>query len=235
MRGMILASLIWFVAAAWLPAVAPVPDSVEEALLRAHEIPTDGAGAMAYVRRRLAAVDPARIKRLVVRLGDDSFAVREEASKQLLLLGGRVRPQLQEATRHADPEVRVRAAACLRQIEKENIGTALLVAAVRVVGYRAPAGATAFLLELLPNVEDEMIAPSIRLALADLAVRGGKADPILVAALSSDLASRRQAAVVALCRGGARDQMPALRKRLADADRSVRLAASKRASDVRGI
>jgi HEAT repeat protein len=226
MRGMILASLISFGATAWLPAVAPVPYSDEEALLRHNKIPTDGVAAMAYVRQRLAPIDTGRVKRLISQLGDDSFTVREEASRQLLLLGGRVRRQLQEAARHEDPEVRTRADTCLRQVEKENIGSALLGAAVRVVGYRAPAGATAYFMDLLPGVEDEALSSPIRLALADLAVRGGKADPVLVKALSSDLAWRRQVAVTALCKGGAGDQLPALRKLLGDADKSVRLAAA---------
>lgn len=224
MRSTVLAALI--ASAASLPAVAPFPDSAEEALLRENKVPTDGAGALAYVRRRLAPLDPARVKRLVAQLGDDSFAAREEASRELLLLGGRVRRQLVEAARNEDPEVRTRAAACLRRIDREDVGSSVLGAAVRVVGYRAPAGATAYLLDLLPGLEGEAVASSLRLALADLAVRGGKADPVLVEALSSDLAWRRQAAVAALCQGGASDQLPAMRKLLGDADKAVRLTAA---------
>ena len=224
MRSTILAALI--ASAASLPAVAPIPDSAEEALLRENKIPTDGPGAMAYVRRRLAPLDPARVKQLVVLLGDDSFAAREEASRELLLLGGRVRRPLLDATRDDDPEVRTRAAACLRRIDRDDIGSSVLGAAVRVVGYRAPAGATAYLLDLLPGLEGEAVASPIRLALADLAVRSGKTDPVLVEALSSDLAWKRQAAVAALCRGGATDQLPAVRKLLGDPDKAVRLTAA---------
>jgi hypothetical protein len=221
---MVLVVLI--ASAASLPAVAPIPDSAEEALLRENKIPTDGAGAMAYVRRRLAPLDPTRVKELVVQLGDDSFAAREEASRHLLLLGGRVRRELLEAARHEDPEVRTRASACLRRIDREDIGSSVLGAAVRVVGYRAPAGATAYLLDLLPGLEGEAVASSVRLALADLAFRGGTSDTILVEAMSSDLAWKRQAAVAALCRGGASDQLPAMRKLLGDPDKAVRLTAA---------
>ena len=226
MRGMILACLVLLGAGAWLPAVAPFPESGEEAILRENKVATDGVGAMAYVRSRLAPLDAARVKRLIAQLGDDSFAVREEASRQLLLLGDRIRRQLQDAARHEDPEVRTRAQTCLRRIEREKVASTLLGAAIRVVGYRQPDGAASYLMDLLPGVEGEPIAVTIRLALADLAVRDGKADPVLVKALTSDLAWKRQVAVVALCKGGASDQLPAMRKLLGDAERPVRLAAA---------
>ena len=72
---------------------------------------------------------------------------REEASRATAPARRPGPPALQEAARHEDPEVRARAAACLRRIDREDVGATVLGAAVRVVGCRSPPGATALLLE----------------------------------------------------------------------------------------
>jgi hypothetical protein len=52
---------------------------------------------------------PDQINRLVAQLGDDSFAKREEAEKQLTQFGVRAFPHLQQAIQDADLEIVVRA------------------------------------------------------------------------------------------------------------------------------
>jgi hypothetical protein len=59
--------------------------------------------------------------------------------------------------------------------------------------------------------------------LPELAVRDGKAEPDLVAALSDKSSLKRAAAAAALCRANAPDVMPRVRKLLADRDPKVRL------------
>lgn len=221
MRGLPLCCLLLLAAA---PAAVDVGLADDEKTLREHKAPTDGAGLLEFLRKRFTVtVGDERIKALIEQLGDDSFEKREEASRQLTALGTRAKKQLQDALRHADLEVRTRAAACLRQLDRDAMNNQLLGAAVRVLAQRRPAGAAALLLEQLPALGDDPLVGDIRAALVPLAVRDGKAEPSLVAALKDRQPARREAAALALARAGAPDVLPALRGLLADDDRAVRL------------
>ncbi len=58
------------------------------ALLKASGIATDGPGLVAFFRQRTRdRADETSIKTLIRRLGDDSFKIREKASKQLVTIG----------------------------------------------------------------------------------------------------------------------------------------------------
>jgi hypothetical protein len=208
-------------------AVAPAggsAGSADEKLLRDHKIATDGPGLLDYFRKRtLGDAGLARINELVRQLGDDEFEVREKAAEGLVALGPRARSALQAALKDPDLEIRMRARQCLDKIDK-GADEALRVsaAAVRVLARLRPAGAAGVLLGYLPSAEDESIAEEARLALAELAVRGGKVEPVLVAGLKDRLAVRRAAAAVALCRARAAAHFGAIRKLLADPDLEVR-------------
>jgi hypothetical protein len=67
------------------------------------------------------------------------------------------------------------------------------------------------------------VAETIRHALETLAVRDGKAEPALLAALSDKTSAKRGAAGAALARAHAPDVMPQVRKLLEDRDAHVRL------------
>src|SRR5207302_1177198 len=71
--------------------------------------------------------------------------------------------------------------------------------------------------------ENGSVRAEIGRALVQLAVRDGKAEPAVVAALGDRLAVRRAAAAAALCAARAVDRLPAVRKLLADGDETVRL------------
>ncbi len=86
-----------------------------------------------------------------------------------------------------------------------------------------PAESAAVLLAYLPSAEDEGVAETIRQALAALAVRDGKAEPALVAALANKSAVLRAAAGAALARARLPDVVPNVRKLLQDRDPRVRL------------
>jgi len=79
------------------------------------------------------------------------------------------------------------------------------------------------LLAYLPVVEDDVVGEAVRQTLTAIAIRDGKADPVLVAALADKTPVRRAAAGAALCRARADDQKPAIRKLLEDKDPHVRL------------
>ncbi|HYV62800.1 MAG TPA: hypothetical protein VE958_09005, partial [Bryobacteraceae bacterium] len=67
---------------------------------------------------RLSAETAARITQAVDRLGDVSFAVREAAAKELLVLGYRAYPPLLAVSKSADLEVAKRAATALNKIRE---------------------------------------------------------------------------------------------------------------------
>ena len=78
----------------------------------------------------------------------------------------------------------------------------MAAAAVRAVLKLKPEGAAGALIGFLPVADTEVVADAIRESLVSLAVRDGKADPALVAALTDKSAVRRAAAYVALTEGG---------------------------------
>jgi HEAT repeat protein len=205
------------------PAAPADEAAADESVLKEAKVPVDAPGLLEFFRRRTVdGGDEARLKALVRQLGDDAFEAREEASRQLVAAGARARPHLRPVLNDPDVEIARRARDCLRQIEE---GTAAVVvrAAVRVLARKQPAGAAAALLNYLPSVEDGLVAGQVRQALADLAAREGKPEPVLVAALKDKQAVKRAAAGAALAR--LPELLPAVRRLLHDPDAEVRLRA----------
>jgi hypothetical protein len=206
-----------------LPAAADVEPG-DEAFLKEHRVPTDGPALLEFVRKHLTEeVSEQRLKELIEQLGDDSFAKREEASIQLVLLGRRSRNHLLAALRNPDLETRTRAKRCLQEIDRPG-GLALEVpsTAIRVLAQRRPAGTVKMLFTLLPDVAELALAGEIREALVTLAVKDGRLNPVLVEGLKDRLAVKRAAAAFALCRAKASDQLSVIRKLLDDPDTRVR-------------
>jgi HEAT repeat protein len=218
----------WLVALALLGVSLSGAADVEpadEKILRENKVPTEGPALLEFLRKRFTEmVSDDRLKELIEQLGDESFARREEASKQLILLGQRAKRHLQAARGHADLEVRSRAQTCLGEIDKNGgLSVQVHAAAVRVLARAKPAGTARLLLGLLPDIADDALAGEVRDALADLAMKDGKPEPVLIEGLKDRLAVKRAAAAVALCRAKASDHLPAIRKLLDDPDSKVRL------------
>jgi hypothetical protein len=211
-------------ALALVPLGAAADPGADEQTLRDAGVATDGRGLLLFFRQRtLREADRDKIAAMIARLGDDSFDEREKASCELLALGGRAEPQLREAAeRGRDAEIKRRAEDCLRQLSKQS-DPAVLAAAARLLGERKPAGAAEVLLAYLPQASDEAVHEELVAGLAAVAVTDGKADGAVVRALDDTTDLRRAAAAVALCRAGAREQFPAVRKLLRDRDATVRL------------
>jgi hypothetical protein len=217
-----------------LPLLAdqPAASAEDEQLLRESKVGIDGPSLVAFFRQRTSgSADQERIKQLVTQLGDDSFQVRERASASLTELGQVATPALRKALSEPDPEVVRRAEDCLKYLERGE-GRGISAAAARLLAVRKPEGAMEALLAYLPSAADEGIVEEVREALTGLAVREGKPDPRLVAALGDKLPGRRAAAAIALCRA-APSERPAVRKLLKDEDASVRLAAGLALAEAR--
>jgi HEAT repeat protein len=205
------------------PAVGPDAIKADEELLRDAKLATDGPALLEFFRQRtLTGANRARIQALVQQLGDRSFRVREKAQAELIRMGPIATTLLRQAVKDADLEVRRRADHCLHEIEK-GTGRALASAAARLVATRKPPGAAAVLLDYLPAVADESGAEEIVTALAAVARSDGKTDPAAIRALGDPIAVRRAAAAEAMCRAGATEERPAVRKLLTDRDVAVRV------------
>src|SRR6516162_5025078 len=119
MRRRLLGWLACGILIGWTNAATAAEETsrADVEMLKAHSIATDGPGILAFFRQRTSDVsDTTRIKALVRQLGDDQFKQRETASKQLVMIGPRARPFLQEAVKDADPEISRRARECLTHV-----------------------------------------------------------------------------------------------------------------------
>jgi hypothetical protein len=218
---------------AW--AAGPVPSTekpgatpngqlaADEQRLQEARVGTDGSALLDFFRKR--TITDSRllnIQGLIRQLGDDSFEVRQKASTELAALGPVTLPLLRDALKDPDVEIARRAEDCIHLIEQDYTAT-IVPAAVRVLAARHPAGALEVLLAYVPFADDDAVADQVHTALGTLAVRDGKPDPALVAALTDKLPARRAAAGVALCKAGVADQRSAVHKLLADPDLQVRL------------
>jgi hypothetical protein len=204
-------------------AAGPQTIAADEQTLRTAKLGVDGPALLEFFRQRtLANADRDKILALIRQLGDDDFSVREKALADLVAMGNPAVPLLRQAASDPDAEVVRRSERCLQRIEG-SVGVSVSSAAARLVAIRKPAGAVEVLLAYLPFADDESVVDEVRAALTAVAVRDGKPDPALVAALTDRNILKRVTAAEALCRSGAAGQRPALRKLLDDPEPVVRM------------
>jgi HEAT repeat protein len=200
------------------------PASPEEQTLRAAGLQTDDHSLLDFFRKRAASgVTRDHVKTLVRQLGDKSFASRERASAELATLGQLAVEALIPALKDPDLEIARRAEACLRRLAENGSEAAVAIAAARLVARNKPPGAATVLLAYLSHSQDPLIGDAIRAALADLALRDGQPEPVLVAALHDNVPLRRAAAAEAFCRAGAAALKSDISKLLKDPEGVVRL------------
>jgi hypothetical protein len=190
-----------------------VPDlaSADEKIVREAKSEVTGSALLAFLRARTPS--PAKLDRargLIPKLGDDAFAVREQASRDLIALGTVAIPFLREATKNNDREIVRRARECLQAIGEDR-SKSQIAAAIRLVGLRQPAGAAEVLLDYLPSADADLAAES-QAALYAIAQAKREPDPVLVQALEDKNEFRRRAAAAALGKdGGAYARQPGRR------------------------
>jgi hypothetical protein len=170
-----------------------------EKLLREAGVETDGAALLGHLRRYLPDAErAAKIAGHIEKLGDDSFDAREKATAALKHLGRPALPWLRKALRHDDLEVVQRASQVIAAVGGDGADP-VTGAVVRLLGTRKPKGAAEVLLAYLTDAAGPAEAAEVRAALAAVAVRDGKADPVLLKALD-EKGSRRDHAAAALGR-----------------------------------
>jgi hypothetical protein len=211
-----------------LPAAEPAaPDPADEVLLKGAGLGVDGPALLEFFRKRTVnPQDEKRAAELVKRLGDDQYALREKATRDLKALGPAALPALRRAAQDSDAEVKRRARDCLSSIET-GLRPELVAAAARLLAARGPAGAAPALLAYLPGAPDAEAEEEGQVALLALTAKEGKPGPAVVAALEDKAPSRRGAAALAVGRSGTDAQRRAVRRLLADPDPKVRLLAAR--------
>lgn len=188
----------------------------------------DPATLLTEVRSRCLSDDAiVRARRLIGQLGDPSEEVRERARAGLLALGPNVVPLLRGAAEAAGAnDNRAAVTSCLQAFTDQGGAPPLPAAAVRLLALRKPAGAAEALLAYAPLATDDAMATEIHTALAALAVRDGKLEPALVAALADRLPLRRAVAAEVVGRDGRDEDRALVRPLLRDRDADVRLRAA---------
>ncbi len=186
---------------------------------------SDGSALVDELKKRTPTdAQREKILGIIAKLEDKDATVRDKAQADLVAMGGEAAPLLRQTQAAVERDLRLSEAAakCLAQIDPEAAPPLPSVVS-RLIAMRRPAGAAAAILTYLPSAEDDQIAGELRNTLATIAVKDGKADPAIVAALEDKSPVRRAAAVEALAFGGAADQRNTVRKLLKDADPNVRL------------
>lgn len=207
--------------------VADEIEKADEKTLQAADVGTEGEALLTFFRRRTPTEEDERlIGRLVRQLGNDSYDLREQASRALTERGRTALPALRAALADSDFEIVRRAKACIGEIERGD--TAVPAAAARLLARRRqPAGAVAALLAYMPFATEALVEEEVLATLVVLGTRPGKVDPALTAALKDRVPARRGAAAYVLGRHPEKDQRAAVRPLLADAEALVRLRAAR--------
>jgi HEAT repeat protein len=172
--------------------------------------------------RTLGDEERTRVLDLIHKLGDASPQVRSRASEEIISLGARTAPLLRQTINQPNTREAEAARECLEMIERDT-ARPLPDAAPRLLALRHPEGTVEALLRYLPFAESDTTSAQIIDLLAFLGCTDGKAAPALVSGLQDKVGLRRAASAVALCKGKADEQRPAVRKLLQDPDLTVRM------------
>jgi HEAT repeat protein len=175
-----------------------------------------------FRNRTLSDDERARMLDLIGKLDDASPDVRAKASEEIINMGPRAAPLLRQVLGQGKARLLAPARQCLEAIEGDA-ARPMPESAPRLLTLRRPEGTLDALLGYVPFAESDTALATLTELLAAVGCSEGKADPILVRALADKVSTRRAAAAVALCKGKAEDELPAVRKLLKDADATVRM------------
>lgn len=201
--------------------------AADETSLREAGVATDNSSLLEFFRKRtLSEAEQSKLAETVRRLGDNSFAIREKASQDLMAAGRTALPFLRPAVKDPDLEIARRAQRCLDEIESGS-GTSLALAASRLLSLRRPMGATEVILNFLPFADDETLEDELRNTLSSVGVRDGKADDQVLAAINDKIPMRRAAAAMVLGQSTDPQQQAIVKRLLTDPDARVRFRAAQ--------
>src|SRR6185503_10940706 len=164
---------------------------------------------------------------LVAELGNDSYAQRESASRQLLRRPTGVIPILEEATKNPDFEIRWRARQILDHTERES--RRLLEAVFVTVQREKLAGLCRPLFGAIPVCKDDYLRIQLRRALSETAREADAT--FLIEQLHSADAQQRVAAIATLGKVSPKSGAEQAANLLGDESQLVQLAALRILAD----
>ena len=191
--------------------IAPTKESVSDYLISLYPSPQE---------RELLA-------NLVAELGNDSYAQRESASRQLLRRPTGVIPILEEATKNQDFEIRWRAKQILDHTERES--RRLLEAVLVTVQKEKLAGLCRPLFGAVPLCKDDYLRIQLCRALAETALEADAT--FLIEQLRSADAQQRVAAIATLGKVSPKSGAEQAANLLGDESQLVQLAALRILAD----
>jgi hypothetical protein len=178
-----------------------------------------------FRRLTLGEHDQKRIGHLIHELDAGVYKQREQATTDLIAMGPSALPLLRQGLRDAPLEVRRRLERCIKAVEPAD-WSETIAATAQFVKARRPDAGVPVLLDYLPFAPEDAI-DAVLDALCRLAVRDGKVDPLLVAALQDPLPSKRAAGAVIVGAYGQAEQRTVVQGLLEDADATVRFRAAE--------
>jgi hypothetical protein len=202
---------------------------LDEQLLKARNIGTDGASLLSFFRKRsLTQAEEQHLQACIRQLGSEAFKARTQASNEIAVFGPPALPFLKRALENMNLEVSRRAQELIKQIQRQgDADPALTTAAVHLLAVRRPAGAVEALLTFLPFNEDEWVEEEVLDVLRSMGFRQGRAEPSVPAFLGSPVPARRAAAAFIVGRSSDPEERSGARQRLTDAVPEVRLRAAQ--------
>lgn len=228
MAGVMAPLMLMTLWAAPLGQTQPAPENAQaEKVVTGAGIKIDGDTLLAFLKRRtLSESERRRLAALVRQLGDSSYEVRTRASADLTAAGVNATRFLKPALDDPDLEIARRAERCL-EILQRGPGPELSAAVARLVGSGKPPGAVEVLLGYVPFADDETVEEAVLAALVEAGLHDGRADALVLTALTDTDPERRAAAAFVV--GQATDpgqRRPALRS-LVDPEVKVRFQAAR--------
>ncbi len=208
------------------PLPRPAPVNHDELFLNGAGIGTEPAALCDLLRNHSRTdADTRLLDKLVRQLGDEDFDRREQAERAITAMGRPALDRLAQARRDADPEVSRRAALIAADIRKKLDPDAAFAAVRELIRQRVD-GAAAELLAYLPYADTDT-EEEIYFGIDRVAVRDGKVDPAMKAALTDNNPARRALAALTLGRLGDEANREAVRRCLTDNKSNVRLRSAQ--------
>jgi HEAT repeat protein len=210
-----------------LKPVPPPSDDPDIEFLRRMHVGTDGPSLIKFLEERSPSdVDPDYLEPLIRQLGEPSFEKREQATRRLAIMELTAVDALHKALHHPDKEI-ARRVQELTDKQDRNRHWGLTLTVVRQLAMKKAPGTLEALLRYLPFTRWDDLQEEIWYAIDSLAVRHGKVQPALVAALRDRSPARRAVAGCIIGRVGKRELKTAVRELLHDKQPMVRLRAAQ--------
>ncbi len=230
----VLTAVLFSFLPAWAAAQPSSPPrtsgevAADEQMLKAIPLSTSSESLLDFFHKRAQQnVEESKVNEALKQLSDKAPETHNKAIEELVKIGHPAVPSLRRTMNSLeDANLAARAKKCLQAIEGES-GSAVALAAARLLVHHHPAGAAEALLGFVPFAEDrEDVTRELEGALFEVAVVKGEIDKAILQALKDESPARRAFAARILCQVGNAEQRKAVVALLKDPKPTVRFEAA---------